>query len=118
VPIRLISLLLVLATGCSFITVRGAPSKDPGVRPVDCTRSRFAPVADTVPAAILLGIATIAFVQAAGKDEGEEGSKLGGFLVGTVFGIGGLPFALSAWYGFARTGRCRAMNAAPLPSAP
>src|SRR5512138_3263630 len=98
--------VLALAPACSFLTVRGAPSSDPGVRPVDCTQSRFAPIVDTVPAVILLGIAAAALSDTANSGPGEEGRALAGGLVVIVFGIPGLPFAASAWYGYAKTSKC------------
>lgn len=110
-----LAVTLALAPGCSFLTVRGAPSSDPGVRPVDCTQSRFAPIVDTVPAVILLGIAAAALADTASKGEGEEGEALAGGLVVIVFGLPGLPFAASAFYGYRKTGRCREMNRRPLP---
>lgn len=113
-----LSVVLALVPGCSFLTVRGAPSTDPGVRPVDCTRSVFAPVVDTVPAAVFLGIATAILVDIKDSGEGDEGRVLVGGMAAIVFGLPGLPFAASAIYGYRKTGRCRAMNAAPLPVAP
>lgn len=113
-----LAVVLALAPGCSFLTVRGAPSSDPGVRPVDCTQSRFAPIVDTVPAAVLLGVALAVLVDISGSDQGEEGRVLAGGLVVIVFGLPGIPFGLSALYGYRKTGRCRAMNRTPIPQPP
>jgi hypothetical protein len=113
-----LAITLALAPACSFLTVRGAPSNDPGVRPVDCTQSRFAPIVDTVPAVVLLGIALAALADVSETGEGEEGQALVGGLVVIVFGLPGLPFAASAFYGYRKTGRCRDMNRRPLPQPP
>lgn len=113
----LLAVVIALAPGCSFLTVRGAPSTDPGVRPVDCTRSNFAPIVDTVPAAVFLGIASAILVDISDSGENDGERVLGGFAA-IVFGLPGLPFAASAIYGYRKTGRCRAMNRAPLPVAP
>ncbi len=113
-----LALAVTLAPGCSLLTVRGAPSSDPGVRPVACTQSRFAPIVDTVPAAVLLGIAIAVLADISNDPAGNEGRALAGGVVVVVFGVPGLPFAASAWYGYAKTGRCRGMNRAPLPAPP
>lgn len=112
----------LVGAGCSFITVRGAPAQDPGYRPVPCTQSRIAPIADTIPALVLLGISAAIIADISNDDAGMEGRALAGLLVAVPFAIGGAPFALSAWYGYHRTGRCRDLNQAPLapvsPSGP
>jgi len=115
-----VAFALTVAPACSLLTVRGAPSRDPGTRPIDCTRSRFAPIVDTVPAVVLLGTALAVLADISGDDanDGDAGRTLAGGLVVIVFGVPGLPFAGSAWYGYAKTGRCRRMNAAPLPAPP
>ncbi len=86
------------------------------MRPVDCTRSRFAPIVDTIPAAVLLGTALAVLVDITGSDSNDDnaGRDLAGGFVVIIFAIPGLPFGASAWYGWAKTGRCRAMNRQPL----
>jgi hypothetical protein len=107
--------LVTLLSGCSLIAVRGAPSTDPGYRPVRCTESLAPPVLDTIPAAVLLLITGAVLGDIANDPPGMEGRALAGGLVGIVFGIPGLVFAGSAYYGYSRTSDCRAMNRRPLP---
>lgn len=115
-----LAVTLALVPGCSFLTVRGAPANDPGVRPVDCTQSRFAPVVDTVPTAVLLGTALAILFDITGDDpsDGEPARTLAGGFVIILFAIPGLPFGASAIYGYRKTGRCREMNRRPLPQPP
>lgn len=116
--------VLVLVSGCSLLTVRGAPSSDPGVRPVHCTESRGAPVVDTVTASALLGPAvfllSLGIYLAATDPGGSDVPNPGGLAIiaGIPLGIAGLPFAVSAWRGYTATGRCRRMNHTPLPARP
>lgn len=89
-----------MSSACSAIFVQKPPS-DPS-QPVSCTRSRAAPIVDTlVP--VWPAVAGVIEV-------GEEGSK-GNYAFATLVGVGVVGvialFATSAWWGFTTTSRCR-----------
>jgi hypothetical protein len=111
--IIVIALCLLLATGCSFIAVQSAPAKDPGTRPIECTQSNVAPALDLVPTVLLLGLSLIVLSK---TDGGDEAGLVPIFAGGLA--LAGLPFAISAGYGFSRTARCTEMNRRPLPRRP
>ena len=117
---RILAFVLILTSGCSFVAVRGAPAVDPGMRPVNCPRSRVAPVIDTLPAVVFLGagVTLIAVAVSAGTSNRSADVGPGALLLpGIASSLVGLPYALSAWYGFSRTGGCREMNNT-MPSLP
>lgn len=99
----------IASSGCSLVMVRGAPSFDPGTRPVPCTQSRAAPIIDLVPG---LGFAGIGIAIAS---TGDESAKAAATLVSIPFLLAAIPFLGSSLYGFRKVSRCRAMNAAPAP---
>jgi hypothetical protein len=102
-------------SGCSFITVRGAPSTDPGVRPVPCTQSRRPPVIDIVGTFISLLTAGSAAVGSASGDPEGKATVPGG--APTILALGTATiFTGSAVYGYIRTSTCRLMNQRSLPS--
>ncbi len=120
-------LLLVMAPGCSFVFVRGAPSEPP-MDPVptarlECTESAVAPAVDTV-----LGVmsAVGAMIGIAGYAQGcdpppkpgqweilgrcWDRNMSGG--IALAAGIPALVLLGSAVYGYVKTSRCRQVNAA------
>jgi hypothetical protein len=103
-----LALALLVCSGCSFIVVRGSPSRAPGdPGPPRCSSAPVGPVIDT--AAVVL--ATIAAITAH--------SKLSNHTPGEDINydflrfqrdwsiVGGALFAGSAAYGWVRTTRCR-----------
>jgi hypothetical protein len=102
--------IVLVGSGCSWIVVQGPPAIDPGVRPVQCTETILPPVLDTGPAVVLLGLAAL-LVAVGVKEGGETGKDVARF--GALPGVLGLPWAFSAWSGYAKTARCREMNRTP-----
>lgn len=91
--IALVAALLLLAPACSLVTVGYPPARDPGLRPVACTKSRIAPVVDVLIAGALA--ATLA--------TGEVGGPSGPLPIASGF------FLFSAASGIRDTGRCRTL---------
>jgi hypothetical protein len=109
----------LLASGCSFALVSRAPDFDPGVRPIGCTEDRTVPVVDAVIAAatIVGGAAVISATDVHGQSN-DAGIKLYPAL-GMLSLLIGAPFGVSAYVGYSRTSRCRALNqTAPMFSPP
>ena len=114
---RALVCVLGLVSGCSFITVRGAPDPIPTERPVQCTESRIPPALDTVPAVVLLGGGSLLIGEAFSQRGGGQDSPAAIlFVTGVAAVLAGLPFAGSAWYGYVKTGRCRDLNRPPPPT--
>jgi hypothetical protein len=115
---------LIGASGCSFLGVRGPPSRTPGTpapdpKTVECTDSKALPHLDT-GAAALMGAMAIGLGIAAGVNNqpcipnGDPlhcaFSGLGTAILGTAAagaGLVGLVTAISAGYGYSRVGDCR-----------
>lgn len=104
---RSATLLLLLASGCSFAFVKPPP------RP-DCTRSRTAPTVDVVLALTAVTIATIAAVgpgRRGGCDDPRaicldlNFDELRAPVAAIYFGLGALAVG-SAVYGFSQTAKC------------
>lgn len=107
--------LALAGTGCSWLGVTPRMLERPGD---GCTESTAAPVADTVGALFfgLVGLAGVVFLVAGAKSSSGPGESCGGCNVlgavvgGSAVGAGllfGLPYGLSARYGFGETDRCR-----------
>lgn len=111
---RALVCVLGLVSGCSFITVRGAPDPIPTERPVQCTESRIPPILDTVPAVVLFGGGSLLIGEAFNQRGGGQDSPAAIlFVTGALGVLAGLPFAGSAWYGYVKTSRCRDLNRSP-----
>ena len=107
---------LVVATGCSLVTVQGPPAVDPGTRPLACTEARLSPGIDVgLSIFAFLGTSFVISFGRALDDRPNNSSAVPAVVLGAV---PALPFALSAWYGFAKTGRCRALNRPALSAPP
>ena len=101
--------VLLVSPGCSWIAVRPPPDRvAPGETP-DCTTTREAPIADASLAAFML--ANDVFL-ATGPSLGSR-SPLAYAAMSAGAGLA-VYLALSAWYGFRQTGRCRSLIDAPL----
>src|SRR5689334_2312647 len=109
---RLVAVILVtqLIGGCSFVFVSGPPANHRQLPVVECTTSRFAPVLDTVWTILQ----TLNFLGAASSSEQEWNDAFNGDpplkhstaipLYGALAALGGAGM----YYGFSRTGECRA----------
>ncbi len=107
--------LVLSGSGCSLVFVRplrtGADAQGQA-EATKCTESRAAPVADTVLGGTLLFIAVVGL---AGYSQGCSSSgmmRCFGRDIGGALAVGaGFPSAAflgSAWYGYRKTGQCRA----------
>jgi quinol-cytochrome oxidoreductase complex cytochrome b subunit len=98
--------------------MQSAPDVDPGTRPVPCSQSTVAPVADSV-GAVMVGLAAtvVGFAFPAIGDHSAEsiGYRNATFVIG---GIGVLAYAVSAYHGFATATRCERYNPPDAGTAP
>ncbi len=94
----------MLLPACSWALVEQPPRYDRGVRPLLCTTSLAAPLADTVLATALAAAAAALLITSRDND-----SKLG-VAVGIGAILGAVPYGFSAGYGFAQTARCRRLG--------
>lgn len=119
------ALVLVLAAhpGCSLFLTRGP---EPEVRPPRaCTTSSAAPVADTVLAALSLGVAAygvygLSSYHSCGVPQGDSCAynDLTAVAAGTIIALGlvsSAVFTSSAVTGYERTAACRESLKAPAP---
>lgn len=119
--IRSLIALSLVGTGCSWLAVTppGLPSNGG-----DCTESTAAPTADTVGASLLgiVGAAGLVLMVAAAKasspppGQGGVPNAFGVMVGGAALGgslLFGIPYAISAYYGFDRTARCKALKVTP-----
>jgi hypothetical protein len=113
---RTMALAACLATtGCSFAFVSGPPANHQQLPYFDCTSGRAAPILDVVWTAFqLLNLATLASTSEAEFDAQFEAtpggndppfSRTTGMTINAVLGAAG---AFGAYYGFKKTGECRA----------
>jgi hypothetical protein len=109
---RLVAVILVaqLLGGCSFVLVSGPPSNHQQLPVVDCTTSRLGPILDTVWTILQ----TINFSVAASRSEQEWNDSFDGdpplshsTAIPVYAGLALLGGA-GMYYGFSRTGACRA----------
>jgi len=93
------AIVALLATGCSFIGVRGAPPP--------CTDNFVLPIIDSVVASGGI-VASAALVASDNPDSDVRvGHVLGGFAA-----LAALPYVVSALYGLTKVSDCRAANRA------
>ena len=94
---RALALVLALVTGCSFVGLRTTPP--------DCTENQTLPTIDATGAAVLAAGGTIGIVANETKPSAErEGwpTNVGIAMIGLA-----IPLAISAWWGYHNTARCR-----------
>lgn len=115
----------VLASGCSLVATKGAPSYAMGPTPPDCTTSKLPVYAD---GAISAGaVATSLFLGLAALGNSERRETLGYATLYTF--LGSIPFAVSGIIGGVRVRSCRKAHetwrlvqqpapAYPLPGSP
>ena len=97
---------LALAPACSWALVTPPPRFDTGARPLPCTSSLTAPIADTV---LVAGELATAGVEGARLATGAKGDKLEiPVVILTV--LAAVPQVISAIYGYQHVGRCRALE--------
>ena len=102
VPIT--ALFALAVTGCSIVTVTGAPDQvAPTPSPPDCTTSMAAVYVDGVISAGAL--ATSLFMGLAALADSDKRSELGYATLFTF--LGSIPFAISTIVGGARVNSCR-----------
>lgn len=94
-----LALAMLVAGGCSWALVEAPPRYDSGARPLTCTTAWTPPVADTVLATGLAGLATGAVV-----------ADLSPAVVIAAI-LAAVPYGFSAWYGYPRIDRCRRLDA-------
>lgn len=107
-PLALAVAAALALAGCSFVMMKGPPSPlSPGAPPA-CTSTRSPAVADF--AAFLAGgtIMVAFFIAAAAAELDGDGDSQA--MMGTIVGLGSIPFALSGGYGMYQSGRCREAN--------
>jgi hypothetical protein len=101
---KIATFLSLWLSGCSWIFVDGPPANHRELSNFDCTKSRVAPIVDTV-FAVTNGLSALAVL---GADERDYPNKNGAALLG--FGVMALWIA-SASSGYGNTSDCRlAMN--------
>lgn len=103
---RVLGIFLVIAysSGCSFIGVRPPRHVEDTENKVTCTRSRAAPIADTVAFGFALLFAT---VSVSGRiQNGDNGAGTSTPFMVTMVGLTGV-FASSAVYGYYNTSYCK-----------
>lgn len=107
-----IALLLMPGTGCSWLAVSKPPvGPIESTTELDCTRSRAAPIADTVGAVIFAAIAVPALYDLIATNCTPPGGPgHNPEAICSALGIPALGFAtlygFSAAYGYKHTGRC------------
>jgi hypothetical protein len=105
-------LVLLVASGCSFIHVRG-PSRPRSVdEPVECSDSTATPTGDLVVG--LIGVGAVGLVVAHAREEPPQSPGAGVFLgfvalTGVVVGLVG---GTSAAYGYSTVSKCRRVKRA------
>ena len=102
---KLAAIVAVFATGCSFILTQSPPSP-PRTEPVTCKDTYGPPIIDTSLGATGL----VGFIVASATPTDDRPSDRGGPLItipDVVFLLVGLPFAISAVYGFSDVYACR-----------
>jgi hypothetical protein len=110
-------LVLSLATGCSFLTVRPAPGRPLGATPrASCTTSRLAPAADVSAGAALAlvgGLLVVGSTQCDDRSFVCNGGDATRYLAaGLGMAAAGTAYLISATRGFRSTGECREVLAA------
>ena len=118
-----LALLLVPATGCSWIFVhKPPPGPVPVTPPAVCTSSVASPVVDTVLAAAALGTG-IAFLAMSSHSGGTcsgfgcidlSGLNTAGAVAGGVLAAAAVPLGFSAGFGYSTTAGCRELKDAQL----
>lgn len=100
------SVALVALAGCSLVLVKGPPAHPPPPpHPIRCTTVPIVPVIDTLISAVTLAGA-LYFVQS-----DDENASLG-FGIELALSAG---FGISAYSGWRRVSRCRAVKDRPAP---
>ncbi len=95
-------LTLALATGCSFIAVRGPRQLSGGADKPSCTSSRVLPWLDTTVGGAA-GLVGLAFLLVPNEDHTPETP----IVLGGAYLLFSLPFVLSAAYGHSSVRECR-----------
>jgi hypothetical protein len=98
---------VLLASGCSFLVVRGPRADRPPNLPPACTELPIAPVVDT-GLAVLAAVGAITAHRRLDTNEGSEFPNNDFLRMQRTFSIIGLVLeAASGTYGFVKTTRCR-----------
>lgn len=97
---RLLALLLLVTSGCSFVLVKGPPTV-PTKRTIDCTTSRSWPLVDTAMTVATAAVGVTVLVLGL-SDEDSTKMAIGG---GTA--VLAVPYAIGAVSGFKKTTQCR-----------
>jgi len=109
-PILIVTTCVALLQGCSWLFVDAPPAHRAPAGQVACTRSKAAPVIDTVVAAVQVGRTVFAIAQSEADYRDFPISR--GADIGLGVGLTAL-FTASAVYGYATTSACAtAQNAA------